>query len=403
MFDIKGIPRGVRVITRATAIRWFGWGFAETLIPIFIFSFVHTYATTGLIGSVYDFMFILALPIVGLAADIFPATALIALGLALYVLVGLGYFLAGALGLIIFIVIARLVNGITFALDYVGRETYFRKHVEKNKLASVFGYFDTVTGLWWIIAALIGIVLIRYFSISLLLFMIAPCSIIALIVVMHFRKTNPEKVYTLPKLSLKNSYGAAIKEVQGWSLTMKGLAVFNFFIALAGTVTAFFLPIEAYVQGASLARVMLIGILFAVPPLFGWFLGKWFDIKGTTIFFYGLVLFAVLLTSIALINTYAWKLAAAFGIGIVLELLALGSGELVTVYTLPEHFGRVGGIMGSITDLGGLVGPLAIGILIDVKGASPAFVCLGITVAILATTFLVITSFSPHKEIRPGL
>jgi MFS family permease len=358
---------------------------------------------TGLIGSAYDFAFILALPIVGLAADMFPATALIALSLALYTLVGLGYLLAGVFGLVILIVIARFTNGITYALDYVGRQTYFRRHVEKNKLASVFGYFDTVADLWWIIAALIGIILIRYFSIPWLLFMITPSSLIALIVIMRLRKTDPEKVHILPKLSLRGSYGAAMKEIQNWSLTMKGLAVFNFFIALAGTVTAFFLPVEAYVQGASFAQVILIGVLFTVPPLLGWFLGKWFDIKGTSVFLYSLILFAVLLGSIAFIDTYAWKLVAALGIGMVLELLALGSGELVTVYALPEHFGRVGGIMESITDLGSLVGPLAVGILIDAKGTSPAFTYLSITVGILAVMFFIVKKFSPHKEIQSSI
>src|ERR1700723_548483 len=131
MSKLPEIPYGVRVITIATAVRWFGWGLAESLIPVFIFSFAHTYATTGLIGSAYDFAFIIALPIVGVAADELPATSLVALSLAIYPLVGLAYLMAGVFGLVAFVVIARIVNGVTYALDCVGRETYIRRHVER--------------------------------------------------------------------------------------------------------------------------------------------------------------------------------------------------------------------------------------------------------------------------------
>jgi MFS family permease len=356
---------------------------------VFIFSFAHNYAATGLIGSAYDFAFIMALPIVGFAADVFPTTALIALSLGLYPLVGLSYFLAGALGLVVFVVVARLTNGVLYALDYVGRETYFRRHVDKRKLATALGYFDSIANLWWIVAALMSLALIRYVPISVLLLMIAPTSIIALIVVLRLRKTDPEIIPKMPRTNLKGSYGAALREIQSWGVTLKGLAVFNFFIALAGTVTAFFLPIDAYLEGASLARVVLIGIFFAVPPLLGWFLGQWFDLKGESIFPYGLFAFAILIGSLGFMSAYAWNLFVALGIGVILELLTLGSGELVSFYALPEHFGRVGGIMEGISDLGGLVGPLAVGILIDLGGAPRAFAYLGVTIGVLAVTFLI--------------
>jgi MFS family permease len=385
------IPHGIRTITIATGIRWFGWGLAESLIPVFIFSFAHNYAITGLIGSTYDFAFILALPMAGIAADIFPATALIALSLALYPLVGLSYFLAGALGLVVFVVLARLTNGVLYSLDYVGRETYFRRHVEKARLATVLGYFDSIANLWWIVAALMSLALIRYVSISVLLLMIAPTSILSLIVVLRLRKNDPELTPRPSRSKLSGSYGAAVREIQSWSLTLKGLAVFNFFIALAGTVTAVFLPIEAHLEGASLVQVILIGVFFAVPPLLGWFLGRWFDLKGQSIFPYGLFAFAILLGSLGFMDTYIWKLFAALGVGVILELLTLGSGELVTVCALPEHFGRVGGIIEGVSDLGGLVGPLAVGILIDVEGAQRAFGYVGITMGLLAVTCLIMT------------
>ena len=148
LWKSNDIPIGVRVLTFATSIRWIGWGFAESLIPIFLFSFGHSHANAGILKSFYDIAFIIALPLIGVLADRMRGTTLILIGLGLYVFVGTGYLLAGITGLVIFIVIARFFNGIGYAFDSVGRETYFRRHTPKEKLATVFGYFDSFASFW---------------------------------------------------------------------------------------------------------------------------------------------------------------------------------------------------------------------------------------------------------------
>ncbi len=279
------IPRGVRVLTYATAIRWVGWGFAEALLPVFIFSFGSTYAEAGLLRSVFDIVFILTLPIIGMAADRSRATSLVLIGLALYPLVGISYFLAGATGIAFFIVFARGLNGVTYAFDAVGRETYFRRHTSPKALATIFGYFDSISNFWWIAAALAGIILIKYFAIHVLLLLIAPTSIIAFVLVWYFRKNEEPSGTSATQGRLRSAYREAWREVGGWSWKLKGVAMFNFFIAFSSAVVAFFLPIEAYNEGAGFTKTILIGVMFALPYLLGWILGKWFDVKGLKRFF----------------------------------------------------------------------------------------------------------------------
>src|SRR6266403_6171456 len=120
----KELPPGVRLITLTTSIRWIGWGFAENLIPVLIYTFGHSLARSGLINSVYSIALILVVPIVGFAADRMRATTLIAIGLVIYLLVGVSYFLVGITGFVIFIIIARFLNGISYSFDSIGRETY---------------------------------------------------------------------------------------------------------------------------------------------------------------------------------------------------------------------------------------------------------------------------------------
>ncbi len=380
----------MRILTYATSIRWVGWGFAEALIPIFLFSFAETYAAAGLLRSVYDVGFILMLPVAGMAADRFLSTGLILTGLVIYLFIGSAYFLAGATGLVVFAVVARFLNGISFSLDALGRETYIRRHTPREKIATIFGYFDTVAGFWWIIAALAGALLVKFFSIHALLFLITPTSLVALLIVWRFRKSGEEKRPGAGERGLKSAYSEILKEVATWGWKLRFIAMFNFFVAFASAVVVFFLPIEAYVQGADLSKTILLGVVFTLPTLFGWILGKYFDRKGSAAFFYGFVTFAVLLGLLGFFDSYVLKLFIAFGVGIILELLSVGSNELITAYANPEHFGRVGGMMRSISDVGSMIGPLLVGILIDWQGIHFSFLLLSLLMFVLAAIFYVL-------------
>lgn len=388
LFKTK-IPIGIKILSRATAIRWMGWGFAESLLPIFFFSFGASYAQAGLLRSTYDIVFILALPIVGMAADRFRATSLILLGMIGTIFIGVSYFLAGVTGFIFFAIIARGLNGLTFALDSVGRETYFRRHASKETLATMFGYFDSVASFWWVTAALVGIILIQYFKIHELLLLIVPASLVSIYVVHRFRKTENKLSPPEGKMRMGNAYKEALVELSTWQWNLRGLAILNFFIALSATFAGFFLPIEAYLGGASLSKTILIGVMFTLPSLFGFFLGKLFDKRGLSIFFGSMMSLAILLASLAFFDTYMWQITAALGIGIVLELLSIGSNELITVHSQPEHFGRISGVMKSIYDMGNLAGPLIIGILLDVSGKTIPFLVVAIMIAVMTIIFYV--------------
>lgn len=379
LWNSKEIPYGVKVITRITSIRWFGWGFAETLIPVLLFSFGSSFAEAGLLKASFDIAFILALPIIGILADRVRATTLILVGACLYLFVGLGYFLAGVTGLVIFIVLARLINGVSWGLDVVGRETYIMRHAEKNKVATVFGYFDTIANFWWVVAALIGIVLVKYVSITTLLFLITPFSFLSLLVVLKFRR-HEEKMHIVRHPFSLNLW----KEVKGWGLFLKGILGFNFLIAFTGAVVVFFLPIEVYKEGGSLTPVILMGIAFALPTLTGWSLGKVFDKTGYKSLVTGLVLFAVLLASLAFMTSLYWKIAIMFAISSILELISVGSNELIASSTKPEHFGRVEGVMRSVSSVGEMIGPLTVGILMDMTSPGHAYVSLSILIFAVA-------------------
>lgn len=386
-FREKDISIGTRVLTAATAVRWFGWGFAETLIPVFIFSFFASYAQAGLLKSAYELALIISLPLVGLLADRIRPTTLVLIGLSLYLIVGTSYLFAGLTGLAIFIVIARFSNGIGYALDSVGRETYFRRNNPPSKLATVFGYFDTVANFWWIVAALLGIFLVKFAPIHWLLFLIVPTVMVAFFIVWKWGRKND----SAPVISdsEKVNYRDLLRELKSWNWQLKLVTGFNFFVAFTGSVISFFLPIQMYNEGSGYTPIIILGVIITIPVLLGWVLGKLFDKKGPRSFVYGLILYGILLILLGNTNIYGWQILFAFLIGIIQEFIYVGKMKLTAIYANPEHFGRVDGFMQSIINIGIMTGPLVAGILIDISGTRVTYFSLALLMMILALTFAV--------------
>ena len=384
-WNTDDIPTEAKVLTTVTSIRWIGWGFAESLIPVFLYSFGHTFAQAGLLRSSYDIAYILALPLVGVLADRMRATSLVLIGIVGYLFVGTAYLFAGLTGFAIYIVIARVANGVSYAFEGVGRSTCIRRHTPQSMLATVFGYIDTVGDFWWIAASVAGIFLVKYFSISSLLFLISPTALIAAIVLIRYRKKKTERIgEPKPKnVPLKS----ILKEITFWNSNLKSLLLFNFFFYFTSAVIAFFLPIQAFISGDGYTSVILMGIVVVLPTLLGWKLGKLFDGKGSKIFNQSLFLFAFLIFSLVFWQKYVWQLIVLFTVSLIAELLYLGTNEMITANSAPEHLGRIDGIMRSVADIGSMMGPLVIGVVMDSYGIPVAYSVLGTIILALALMF----------------
>ena len=386
-WNTEEIPHEAKILTNITSLRWLGWGFAESLIPVFLYTFGHTFAQAGLLRSSYDIAYIAALPIAGVLADRMRATSLVLIGLIFYLFVGGSYLLAGVTGLAIFIVVARTTNGVAYAFDSIGRNTCLRRHTQPSKLATVFGYLDTVADFWWIVGAALGIYLIKYFSIPSLLFLITPTSLIAIFILLKYRKKKIEKTGEAKRE--KVSFSSVFREVKYWNIKLKSLLVFNFFIYLTIAVIIFFLPIQAFLNGDGYLSIIMMGIVPNVPFVFSWKLGKLFDKRGKKFFTQSLFLFAFLVFSLAFTNNYFWQLIVMFSVSLIAELIYLGTSEMITVNSQPEHLGRVDGIMRSFGDLGNMIGPLAIGVIMDSYGFSIAYSVLGVIILTVAWIFYI--------------
>ena len=382
------LPHGVRLFAWVRAIRWFGWGFGESLLPIFILSFSHTFAEAGLFSSTVEIVSLMSLPIIGMWADRVPAKRLVLWSLILYPLVGLGYLLAGSFGLALFIVLARAVNGFTWELENVGVATYYRRVIDRRNIAASFGYLDTWTNLAWIAAAILGMLLISFMSIHYLLFAIAPFSFIAYFIA---RKAPKDPLSSRGELHQPSivSYGKSLRAWRTWTANFWLLGLIVFFSSIISAFTSFFIPITAYLAGANLPMVVLLGIFGALPALFGYMLGLIADRRNRYVLIaLSLLCVAIIAVWLAAIHAYWLQLCAVFLLGIILELLFVVQSSLITTLGSAETYGRRGSAFESISTLGDLVAPLILGVTLDVLGFSNVAFTIGAGAIVLAAIFL---------------
>ncbi len=370
-FIEEPLPYGVKLIAWARTVRWIGWGFGEALIPLFIFSFSKTFAEAGLLRSTYEITLLLALPIIGAFVDRKSAKYLIIVALALYPLVGVSYFFAGVFGAAIFIVIARGLNGFLWGMENIGVSTYYRRIANRANIASSFGYIESWSNFGWIIAALIGMVLVSFVPIHYLLLAISPAAIIALFIALKAPKDTLLNVEGAKKQnsSLIHSYKSAFVEWRTWNGHLWLLGGLVLFSGLIEALMWFFIPIDAYIAGAKPSFVVLLSVVAAIPTLFGYTIGKIADKRNEySLIVSGLVGVALVMVGLALFPQYGFKLIASFLLGILLELFSIIQKSLVTVLGPSESYGKRGSAFESIATLGDLTAPLILGISLDILG-----------------------------------
>ena len=387
--ETKGLAHGVKLLAWARTVRWVGWGFGESLLPLFIFAFSASYAEAGLLTSIYSIALLVALPIVGMLADRMSAKVLIIAGLALYPLVGASYFLAGAAGVALFVVLARLINGVSWALESVGIDTYYRRVTNRNLLASSFGYIETVAYAGWILAALVSMLLVTIVPVHYLLLLILPFSLLAIPIALMAPKDTPRPVVN--PLKTFESYKSAISEWGTWDLRLKLLGVLVLFMGVIDTLTGLFIPIDAYIEGANFQMVVVLAIVATIPRLFGFMLGKLADHNNNyKLVMWGLLGVAVLMSALAFFPGYAVLLIVSFLLCVLMELFTVIGKALVTTLGPEDHYGVRGSTFQSIATIGNLAAPLLIGISLDVLGfGALACVLAGVAVAIAVAFALI--------------
>jgi MFS family permease len=312
---------------------------------------------------------LVSLPFIGVWVDKVPARTLVLYSIALYPLVGISYFLAGLYGMVLFLVLARVINGFNWELENISIATYYRRTADPKIVATSFGFLDTWSHVAWIGAALIGICLLPFMPIYWLLLGIAPFAVIAFFVALKAPKDSPAEDKRIERSSLFGSYGKMMTEWRTWNQHLQVLSALVFFSEVVSSLMYFFVPIDAYISGANLPMVVLITVFGAVPALFGYQLGRLADnMNKYTVIIGSLVSIALVTVGLAVFPTYVFKLFTMFAVGILLELLYMVQDSLITTLGPSETYGRRGSAFEGVLVFGDLAAPLILGVGLDLIG-----------------------------------
>lgn len=372
-----GVDKNIKLIATATSLRWFGWGFVEAFMPVFLFTFSGTYAETGILKSVYGIMFLLSLPIVSWFVDRMPSKKLMFAAIAVYPIISLSYFAAGSWGIIAFIVVARILNGVGYALDSTVRATYVRRHTTKGKVAAVFGYLESYTNFWWLIAVGISVLAVNYVDVPYLFLPIAITAILSMFIIAALPKDKSIPQEKTEKTNVFQLYGTFFKVIWGWSKKVRWLAIIAFLGELISTMGEFFIPIYAYTQNESLANVMLLTAFATLPTLLSVPLGVVADKYKKTIFSVCACI-ALLLFSLATIDNFPIQLCVVLLVSIALQLLHLAIDREVTFQVPQKEIGTLSGAFQGVSQLAEIVGPIFLGVVIDLFDLPTVLICLAV-------------------------
>lgn len=382
------VPRSIRWIALARATRWLGWGFGETLIPVFIAGLTSSLLEAGIISAVYDAVFLISLPVVAWLAESRSSKSLVQADLFLYPFVGLSYYLAGTFGAVGFVVLARVLNGIAYSLDTVGVNVYLRRMARATGIATSFGYTASLANSTWLAAALAGVVLLRFVKIHVLLFLVAPFALVALLPLRRAGRDQPPVVYPASFSSYLGRFPTKIFSVRH---NFRSVLILTFLLEFASIASTFFIPIAAYHTGTNLSGVALLCVLSSAPSLSEYWLAKLIEGDGKTEnwaltlsvaalpFFFVLAAFAASLLELAM---------AAFGIGLCAVFGILALQTKATRLSPPASYGETTGLMEGALSLSDLLAPAVLGFVADIFGLGRTFeLCAGLYIVIAVIVF----------------
>jgi predicted MFS family arabinose efflux permease len=386
------------VISVATGIRWIGWGMCEGLIPVFFFTYLHSYAAAGTFDAFGRIFFFLAFPAAGVLADRMSLKTFLLIGLLFFVGDSVGYVLTGLTGLVIFAGIANLLDGVAVVSDVIGRSTYVRRHGAREHASFLFGFMDAFVNAGWLLGMVLAYLLVDRLGMLWMFAAIGPTTLMTFVLywVLLPREPARKRDRDEPAAVSFASYAEVWRQLRAWPGDLRLSTAAMLLVYTLRTIGTFLLPITLYARGAGLQQIILVGIVFNLPVLFGAGLGRIADRLRGVAAVSGLLGTGIALAVLALSSSFPVQLACVLALNVAIVLTGLAIEGRITRGVGQEAFGRVTAIFEAIKDLGGLIGPVFLGLAIDLAGVPAVFSACAALAAFLALALRRLSVRSRH-------
>lgn len=367
----QNLPNALKIITLSRAVRWTGWGFGEPLLPIFILSFTSSYTEVGFIRSLYELVLLLSLPAIGFIADKVAPRKVILISLILYPLIGISYCVAGIFGYYVFVILARVINGFVWGLENTAINTYVLQITSKRKVASAFGFLETYSNLGWGFAAIFSIYLVKIMPIHYLLFLVAPFSLLAFLLMKKVPKTTPQKRFGngFTINDFIETYVHFAKAIRNWGSRHWSLYCGIILTSCIEVLIVLFIPLQAYYNNVSLEYIIIIAIVGSLPQLFSLQVGRYVDhlneIKVVFIWLLGII---SSLAFITYFNSNFAIVAACFILGLSNVIFGMLQKNIISKLANRMNYGRTSSAFEFMATISDVIIPIIFGFIIGEFG-----------------------------------
>lgn len=378
-------PSILRHILYSRSIRYFWRWFAELLIPLFIFSFVGNYTETGLLAIIYELSAVIFLPFIGQVADKRGWKKLLIIALFLYPIIWLSYFTAGLTQLAVFVIVARIINGVTWSLYKIGEKTFMRKYAPQGELSTRMGLLISIGDFVWMIGVILGGLILYYTSIPLfyLFLFIVPTALIALIPIWKlpsahvWDQTDEEHSWFIDRyLSVWRNFWKSGPELKFYSLLY-------FVVSILSSMVSLMIPLLIYIDTSNILLTVVSGLIINAPSLFSYSLWKIADKKWKKWLGTSFILLALLFLWYIFMPWYIWKLAILFAIGVIFVFLEVLIDWQSNNHISDGHYWKTEAIFHTMSSAGDIIWPILWWIILDTSGQTSFFVVLAVIAVVV--------------------
>jgi hypothetical protein len=281
----------------------------------------------------------------------------------------------------IFIIIARLLNWITWSLYTIGEKMYIRKYAHEDAVSSSMGFVATTSEIIWSIGVAIWAIILYKTTIPLyyLFLAIIPTALYA---VTYIRKLPNTTVWDTPIWSRFDLliwwYKDLKKNFRSFSPNLKTYTIMYFFLTMIEELVGLVIPIYIYLDTNNIFLVILSWLLLNAPNMFSYQLWKLADKlwkRSLIVWFLALSMLCVLFI---VLPSYWLKISVLLLLSSAFVFLNLTVDSLSNKYIDHDMYGRSESLFEVIRALGGIIGPVIWGIYLDIFWVPSMFAILAV-------------------------
>jgi MFS family permease len=333
-------------------------------LPIYLTRSGESEIETGILIGIFFFAALVLRPFVGRALSKTPEKKFMMIGALLYTLTSVAYILAPPF---LPFLIVRVFQGIGFAFFHTASYTLVANITPEAHRGQGLSVFYMATTISSALAPPLGIFLINQFSFTLLFLFCLGISLWVLFITNRFGK---RQITALPRSSVEDSVFLSRK-------ALSPSIINSFALFIWGALTAFFpiYSIRCGVTNPGLFFAAIAVILILVRSLGGNIL----DLHSKERIILP-CLFTYIISMVIL--AFSKTLPMFFVVAVIWGIGSAFLSPTVTAYTLDRAGSSPGPVMGTFTaisDLGYSLGPMVMGVILQLTSYPTMFLCLAFT------------------------